>query len=82
MSRAPTGPGDDEIRATLATEAAYRRYPRRGCARSEAIENSYRAETGQPQVERAGFLIEHILPQAWREHWNVDTLEASQERQA
>src|SRR3546814_8377889 len=48
-------PGDDEIRKTLAFESAFRRYPRaRLRAFLEAIENSYRAETKQPQVERAG----------------------------
>lgn len=67
-------PGDDEIRATLHAEPAYRRFPRaRLRAFLEAIENAYRAETGQPQVERAGFPIEHILPQKWKDNWPVDT---------
>ena len=75
-------PGDDEIRATLTTEPAYRRFPRaRLRAYLEAIENSFRAETGQPQVERAGFPIEHILPQKWRDHWPVASPEGEQERQ-
>ncbi|MGW5053707.1 GmrSD restriction endonuclease domain-containing protein [Actinokineospora sp. NPDC004072] len=73
-------PGDDEIRTALATEAAYRRFPRvRLRTYLEAIENAYRAETGQPQVERAGFPIEHILPQKWSDHWPA---EDEQERQA
>lgn len=76
-------PGDDEIRTTLTTEAAYRRFPRaRLRAFLEAIENSFRAETGQPQVERSGFPIEHILPQKWKDNWPVETTEAEQERQA
>jgi hypothetical protein len=76
-------PGDDEIRAALQTENAYRRFPRaRLRAFLEAIENFYRAETGQPQIERAGFPIEHILPQKWKEHWPVATQEQEQERQA
>ena len=76
-------PGDDEIRSALATEVAYRRYPRaRLRAFLEAIENAFRAETGQPQVERAGFPIEHILPQKWADNWPVDTPEAEQERQS
>lgn len=75
-------PGDDEIRATLTTESAYRRFPRaRLRAYLEAIENSFRAETGQPHVERAGFPIEHILPQKWKDHWPVESPEAEQERQ-
>lgn len=75
-------PGDDEILRTLTTEPSYRRFPRaRLRAYLEAIENSLRAETGQPQVERAGFPIEHILPQKWKDHWPVGTPEAEQDRQ-
>lgn len=75
-------PGDDEIRMALTSESAYRRYPRaRLRAYLEAIENAYRAETRQPQVERAAFPIEHILPQKWQENWPVDSPEAEQERQ-
>ncbi|MEV8378768.1 DUF1524 domain-containing protein [Kribbella sp. NPDC056861] len=74
-------PGDDEVRAALMNESAYRRYPRaRLRAFLEAIENNFRAETGQPQVERAGFPIEHILPQKWMDNWPVVGLEAEQAR--
>lgn len=74
-------PGDDEVRQTLKTEAAYQRYPR-GRLRMylEAIEDHLRARTGQPQVARRGYPIEHILPQRWEYAWNVDGLEAQQER--
>ena len=76
-------PGDEEVRSALESEPAYRRFPRaRLRAFLEAIENAYRAETGQPQVERAGFPIEHILPQKWRENWAVATPDEEQERQA
>lgn len=76
-------PGDDEIRAALVTESAYRRFPRaRLRAFLEAIENSYRATTDQPQVERVGFPIEHVLPQKWHDNWPVETLLEEQERQA
>lgn len=76
-------PGDDEIRSHLATESVYRRYPRaRLRSFLEAIENHYRVETGQPQVERAGFPIEHILPQKWKSGWPVDTPEDESVRQA
>jgi hypothetical protein len=66
-------PGDEEVRAALLVEQAYRRFTR-GRLRMflEAIENAYRAETAQPQVERAGFPIEHILPQRWQESWPVE----------
>ena len=76
-------PGDDEIRVALTTESAYRRYPRaRLRSFLEAIENHYRAETKQPQVERSGFPIEHILPQKWRDNWPVESPQEEQERQA
>lgn len=66
-------PGDEEVRAALLVEQAYTRFTR-GRLRMflEAIENAYRAETAQPQVERAGFPIEHILPQRWQESWPVE----------
>jgi hypothetical protein len=75
-------PGDEEVRLALTAEPTYRRYPRaRLRSILEAIENRYRAETRQPQVERAGFPIEHVLPQKWRESWPVDSPEEEQERQ-
>ena len=76
-------PGDDEIRTALRAEPAYRRFPRaRLRAVLEAVENEYRAETKQPQVERSGFPIEHILPQKWKDNWPVVSTDAEQERQA
>lgn len=76
-------PGDQEIHSVLNTENTYRRFPRaRLRSYLEAIENVLRAETGQPQVERAGFPIEHILPQRWQEHWPVESSEEADERQA
>ena len=75
-------PGDDEIRTTLTSEPTYRRFPRaRLRAILEAIENSYREQTKQPQVERAGFPIEHILPQKWKDDWPVQSPENEQDRQ-
>lgn len=76
-------PGDEELRMTLATEAAYRRFPR-GRLRMilEAIEDHYRSETGQPQVERKGYPIEHLLPRTWKDTWPVDGPEAAEVRQA
>ena len=75
-------PGDNEIRVALTTESAYRRFPRaRLRSFLEAIENHYRAETRQPQVERSGFPIEHVLPQKWRDNWPVNSLQEEQERQ-
>ncbi|YAL83410.1 GmrSD restriction endonuclease domain-containing protein [Dermacoccaceae bacterium W4C1] len=75
-------PGDEEIRQNLRTEAAYRRFPRRRLRMFlEAAEDVYRAETRQPQVERAGYPIEHILPQQWRDNWPVATADEEEERQ-
>ncbi|MFT3874445.1 MAG: DUF262 domain-containing protein [Nocardioides sp.] len=76
-------PGDEELRRTLTTEAAYSRFPR-GRLRMvlEAIEDSYRAETGQPQIERKGYPIEHLLPRSWKDTWPVGTPEEAEARQA
>lgn len=76
-------PGDDELRRTLTTEAAYSRFPR-GRLRMflEATEDHYRAETGQPQIERKGYPIEHLLPRSWKETWPVGTPDEAEERQA
>lgn len=76
-------PGDKEVRRTLLTESAYSRYPR-GRLRMflEAIEDHYRAETGQPQIERKGYPIEHLLPRSWKDTWPVATPEAAEVRQS
>lgn len=75
-------PGDEEIRQSLTDGAAYRRFPR-GRLRMilEAIEDHYRSETGQPQVERKGYPIEHLLPRAWTETWPVQSPEEAERRQ-
>lgn len=76
-------PGDEEIRTTLAREAAYSRFPRARLRMVlEAIEDNYRAETGQPQIERKGYPIEHLLPRKWTDTWPVETPEEVEERQA
>lgn len=76
-------PGDEELRLTLATEAAYTRYPR-GRLRMflEAVEDYFRAETRQPQIERKGYPIEHLLPRSWKDTWPVATPEEAEDRQA
>lgn len=76
-------PGDEELRRTLATEAAYSRFPR-GRLRMflEAAEDHYRAETGQPQIERKGYPIEHLLPRSWKDTWPVSTPDDAEARQA
>lgn len=76
-------PGDAEVRRELAEASVYNRF-RRPRLRTflEAIENYYRAQTGQPQVERAGYPIEHVLPRKWETNWGVDDAEQADERQA
>jgi hypothetical protein len=76
-------PGDEEIRQTLATESAYTRF-QRGRLRMilEAAEDEYRKTTGQPQIERMGYPIEHLLPRAWAETWPVSDREQAEDRQA
>ena len=48
----------------------------------EAIEDNYRAETGQPQIERKGYPIEHLLPRTWKDTWPVGTPDEADDRQA
>ena len=74
-------PGDDEVRQHIATEQAYRRFPR-GRLRMllEAVEDHLRSRHKSPEVPRSGFPIEHILPQSWQQHWPVTGLEAEVER--
>lgn len=75
-------PGDSEVRNALEKEPIFRRFPRpRLRAILEAIEDDYRAETLQPQVKRAGFPIEHVLPQKWADNWPVDDESAESVRQ-
>lgn len=67
-------PGDEEIRRALGSEQVYRRFKRsRLRFLLEAIEDRFRANTRQPQVPRAGYPIEHVLPQKWADRWPVAT---------
>ncbi|WP_424447604.1 GmrSD restriction endonuclease domain-containing protein [Microbacterium arborescens] len=76
-------PGDEEVRRALTTEAAYTRFPR-GRLRMmlEAVEDHYRDVTGQPQIERKGYPIEHLLPRSWRDTWPVNAPDEAEGRQA
>jgi hypothetical protein len=82
-------PGDEAIRAGLATEAVYRRF-KRGRIRVllEAVEDGYRGYAGRGlsrtgmRVPRRGFPIEHLMPQRWTTHWPVADLAAEVERDA
>lgn len=80
-------PGDDEVRASLATENVYRRF-KRGRLRMllEAVEDWHRGYAGSSpsrtgmRVGRLGFPIEHLLPQKWAAHWPVVDLAGEVER--
>ncbi len=76
-------PGDEEVRASLLPENAYRRFPR-GRLRMllEAVEDHLRAAYKYPPVPRRGYPIEHVLPQKWETHWPVEGLEAQLDRGA
>ncbi|MFW0783597.1 DUF262 domain-containing protein [Gordonia sp. CPCC 206044] len=74
-------PADAEIRESLRLDPVYQRLrPPRLRMVLEAIEDRYRAETGESQIERKGYPIEHILPQSWHDHWYVDDPEAQMDR--
>lgn len=76
-------PGDDEIRASLITENAYRRFSRsRLRMLLEAVEDHLRAAYKYPPVPRRGYPIEHVLPQQWEDNWPVESLEAQLNRGA
>lgn len=74
-------PGDVELRRTLQTENAYRRFSRgRLRAILEAIEDDLRSPYQVGRVSRRGYPVEHLLPQAWKTHWPVDGLAAEIDR--
>ncbi|WP_200919646.1 GmrSD restriction endonuclease domain-containing protein [Rathayibacter sp. Leaf296] len=74
-------PGDDEIRAVLTDEAAYRRYTRsRLRILLEAVEDAHRGYAGVSnsrtgsRVSRVRRPIEHLLPRTWKTYWPVETI--------
>ncbi|WP_243794290.1 DUF262 domain-containing protein [Saccharopolyspora gloriosae] len=79
-------PGDAEIKSSLATEAAYKRFKRaRLRVFLEAAEDHLRGYTGSSplaggRVDRGRFPIEHVMPQAWETHWSVGDLAAEIDR--
>lgn len=82
-------PDDEEVRQQLKTLPAYKRLSR-GRMRMllEAVEDHRRGFVGEQEglggqrVRRGKMAIEHILPQAWREHWPVDDPIREVEREA
>lgn len=62
-------PGDHELRRNLEETGAFNAYLRaRLRIVLEAVEDSYRRNTKESQLERKGYPIEHILPQSWEAH--------------
>lgn len=76
-------PGDHELRRNLEQTSAYSAYLRsRLRIVLEAVEDSYRRQMKESQLERKGYPIEHILPQAWETHWSVRGEEAVELRRS
>lgn len=74
-------PGDIEVRRSLQTENAYRRYSRSRLRMFlEAVENDLRSTFDAGPVSRRGYPIEHLLPQKWQTHWPVEGLQAEIDR--
>lgn len=74
-------PGDVEVRRSLQSENAYKRFSR-GRLRMilEALEDDLRSTHKVGCVSRRGYPIEHLMPQAWKSHWPVEGLAAEIER--
>lgn len=76
-------PGDHELRRNLEETGAFNAYLRaRLRIVLEAVEDSYRRDMNESQLERKGYPIEHILPQAWEAHWSVHGEEAAELRRS
>jgi hypothetical protein len=66
-------PSDEVVRATLETEPVYKSLVRaRLRMLLEAIEDHRRTNKSEEARCPRGLTVEHILPQAWREHWTAD----------
>jgi hypothetical protein len=80
-------PDDEELVQELTTAQAYRRFSR-GRLRMilEAVEDYLRgwqgnaAGLGGQRVARNTYVIEHIMPQSWRDNWPLDGGVSAQER--
>lgn len=76
-------PGDHELRRNLEETGAFNAYLRaRLRIVLEAVEDSYRRQMKESQLERKGYPIEHILPQTWEPHWPVRGEEAIELRRS
>jgi hypothetical protein len=80
-------PGDEEIRAVLATEQFYRRFSQPMQRMFlQAVEDWHRGYAGNRpsktgvRVNRDKQQVEHILPRGWKAHWRVPDLAAAAAR--
>jgi hypothetical protein len=71
-------PSDDALHRALDDEPLYRNLTRpRLRMLLEALENSLRGSLGEGQPCPRNLTVEHIMPQAWREHWSTDVYDES-----
>jgi hypothetical protein len=80
-------PGDAEMKRELVVAPIYTQPKGRLRAYLEAIEDWHRGYTQKAsasgsRVKRASMTIEHLLPQRWKDHWPVDTLQDEIDRDA
>ncbi len=76
-------PSDDLVRQALATAPVYTSLVRaRVRMLLEALEDDLRTAYGEGQPAPRELTVEHVLPQAWREHWplSADDLAGAIER--
>lgn len=66
-------PADEVVRAALETEPLYKALLRARLRMVlEAVEDHRRTSKSEEASCPRGLTVEHILPQAWREHWSAD----------
>jgi hypothetical protein len=64
-------PSDERVSSNLTTEKVYRTMTRaRVRMVLEALEDAARSDLGEGQPAPRNLTIEHVMPQAWREHWD------------
>jgi hypothetical protein len=72
-------PGDEALLKALREEPLYKSLTRQRLRMIlEALEDSLRTNFGEGQTCPLNLTVEHVMPQAWREHWDdgLDTVAA------
>ena len=80
-------PGDEEMERELAAAPIYTQPKGRVRAYLEAVEDWHRGYTkttsaSGSRIKRGAMTIEHLLPQKWKDHWPVETLQQQIDRDA